>query len=300
MRDNQRTILKFLTKIKGYKHFGYFCLMKWLQRLFDFYLDASVHVALSIFALTLATGFILDIPFRFHLVLFLFFGSISCYNFVKYGVEAEKYLKLTNLYHKNIQYFSIGCLIIAIYHGHFIKIETLVGSTVLVLITGLYALPLLPKAKNLRSWGGLKIIIVAVVWAGATVILPVLEEGNTLSWDVWIETVQRALLVLVLLIPFEIRDLQYDALALRTLPQRFGVSKTKVLGLFLTGVIFFLPFFKDDLTDLALVANSILTLMLVTSLVVTKQTQSKYFASFWIEAIPIFWVVLLILMQRWY
>ena len=182
--------------------------MKWIRRLFDFYLDASIHVALAIVSLVIATSLLLNIPVDAHLAFFLFFGSIGCYNFVKYGPEAEKYLKLTNVYHKNIQIFSIACLLFAGYHAHMIRMETWVGIAVLVCMTVLYAVPLLPKAKNLRNLGGLKIFIVAGVWAGTTVILPCLETPINLSWDIYMETTQRFLLVLVLLVPFEIRDLK--------------------------------------------------------------------------------------------
>ncbi len=41
---------------------------------------------------------------------------------------------------------------------------------------------------------------------------------------------QRVLLVLAFLIPFEIRDLAYDKPELKTIPQRIGVTQTKIFG----------------------------------------------------------------------
>lgn len=272
--------------------------MKWLQHLFDFYLDASVHVALAILSLLLATSYTLNIPVDFHLALFLFFGSISCYNFVKYGVEAEKYLKLTNSYHKGIQLFSFVTLFFAAYHAHLIRRETLFGVVVLVLLTGLYALPLLPKSRNLRSLGGLKIFIVAVVWAGATVYLPVLEADYELSWDVGIEAVQRVLIVLILLVPFEIRDLKYDAPDLRTLPQRYGVRKTKFLAILLLILFFLITFFKDDIMPFEILEKGILSLLFLIMLWRTREGQSKYFASFWVEGIPVLWLGMLYVLRN--
>jgi len=267
--------------------------MRLLKRLFHFYLDASVHVALAILALLVASCFCLNIPLDFHLAFFLFFSAIAAYNFVKYGVEAEKYLKLTNAYHKGIQVFSFLCLIAALYYAHFIKKETLFGIVVLVLLTGLYAVPLLPKSRNLRSLGGLKVFIVALAWAGATVGLPVLEEGNSISWDVVIEMIQRSVLVLVLLVPFEIRDLSYDAPELKTLPQRIGVGNSKLLGMLLTIVFFLLTFLKDDISVFEITGKGILMLLLGLMLWSTKERQSKYFASFWVEGIPILWMGIL-------
>lgn len=271
--------------------------MKWRSRFFDFYLDASVHVALAIVSLSIATGLILNIPVNFHLILFLFFGSISCYNFVKYGVEAEKYLKLTNSYHKGIQIFSIAALLIAGYHAHFLAIETLIAVGVLVVLTGLYALPLLPKSKNLRSLGGLKIFVVAAVWAGATVGLPIIEAGLSFIWDHGIAVLQRFLIVLILLLPFEIRDLSYDAPELRTLPKRFGVKRTKYLGVVLVLLFLALTYFKDELSSIELLGKLALGVLLLGGIALTREKQRNYFASFWIEGIPQLWLGILYVLK---
>ena len=266
--------------------------MKWFQRIFDFYLDASVHVSFAIFALTKVTEISFEISIQTHLSWFLFFGSIACYNFIKYGLEAEKYLLVANQYHKNIQVFSLAALALALYHSWFLNFETWVGIGCLLLLTGLYAIPILPNAKNLRSWGGLKIFVVALVWSGSTVVLPLLSTQRTITWDVSLEIIQRFVFVLVLLIPFEIRDLSYDKPELKTLPQRYGVARTKTLGSLGAVLFFFLTFFKDDISTTELALTGILFLILASILFITKRNQSKYFASFWVEGIPVFWWVL--------
>ena len=263
--------------------------MKWLKRIFDFYLDASIHVAFAIIALLQITYETLDIPHDDHLTFFIFFGTISCYNFIKYGVEAEKYIVVENQYQKGIQFLSFITLSLALYHGYFLSFKVWVGVCGLILLTGLYALPVLPKAKNLRSWGGFKMFVVALVWAGTTVMLPILSVNQYITWDIGVETFQRFVVILILLIPFEIRDLAYDHVELRTLPQRYGVTNTKIFGGFATLVFFFSTFLKDDLSIKELVLKGILFLILGSVLFITKRIQSKYFASFWVEAISILW-----------
>ncbi len=273
--------------------------MKRLRLVFAFYLDASIHVALAVFALVFCTGYTLHILIDGHLAYFLLFGSISCYNFVKYGVEAEKYIRVANRYHKNIQFFSLICVALSMYHAFFLPVTTWLGIGVLVLLTGLYALPVMPGAKNLRNWGGFKIFLVALVWAGTTVVLPVLAIRGELSWDVWIETLQRFLLVLALLVPFEIRDLRYDRPELRTLPQRFGVANTKIFGTLLTVAFFFLTFLKDIVPLQELAGKGLLSLVVCAVIFMTKRNQSKYFASFWVESIPLFWWGMLLVIYKW-
>lgn len=264
-----------------------------LKKIFDFYLDASIHVALAIVSLIQVTALSLNITVPFSLFLLVFFGSISCYNFVKYGVEAEKYIKVANTYHKSIQLFSVCCLIISLFPLYFLFQKLNVALLILTVITGLYALPVLPQNKNFRSFSGLKIVIVALVWAGTTVVLPVLAVHLNLSWNVWLETVQRFLLVLILLVPFEIRDVKLDNVALRTLPQRLGVGNTKILGIVWCFLFLGLSFFIQNEPIVLVLSKVVLVGVLFMVIIKTKVNQTPYFSSFWVEAIPILWLCLL-------
>jgi hypothetical protein len=273
--------------------------MKALQRFFDFYLDASVHVAFAVLSLVHVTYITLNITVDIHLCWFLFFSSISCYNFIKYGVEAEKYIVVANSYQRGIQFLSFLCLLIAGYHAYFLNFETYSGIAVLLILTGIYALPVLPVSKNLRSWGGLKIFVVALVWSAATVVLPILSNDLLFSWDFGVEAFQRFLFILVLMIPFEIRDLSYDAPELKTLPQRYGVANTKIFGAFMTLLFFVTTFLKDDIGRSELIAKGLAFLSLGVLMFVTKRNQPKYFASFLVESIPIVYCVVLLALIQW-
>jgi hypothetical protein len=107
---------------------------------------------------------------------------------------------------------------------------------VFYVITFLYAIPLIPKRllfdnhRNLREISGIKIYVIALVWALTTVLLPIINNSIEINTDVVISFVQRVLYVIVLMLPFEIRDLKYDNLKLATVPQKIGVRNTKLLG----------------------------------------------------------------------
>ena len=260
-------------------------------------MDASIHVALSVFALIEITCIFFGLSRDNHISCLVFFGTIACYNFVKYGVEAKKYFLVSNTYHKNIQVVSFIAGGFALYHSFFMSYEAWIGLAVLSVLTSLYAVPLLPNAKNLRSFGGLKIFIVAMVWAGTTVVLPVVAADRVLDWDVSIELVQRFLMVLILMLPFEIRDLDYDDPELRTLPQRFGYLKTKIFGAAGAVVFFFLTFMKDYLTNFEVFGKGLAFLGLAVLMLVTRRNQSQFFSSFWVEAIPIFWWACILVMD---
>ncbi len=294
-----RSSLKFLTKKMRYEQFGYFCLMGWFSRIFNFYLDASIHVALAVISLLLITNLHLNILPDQHLILFVFFGTIPSYNFIKYGVEAKRYILVKNSYHRQIQIFSLLLLAFAGYHFFFLSYEVWFICFVLAVLIGLYALPVSPKHKNLRNSGILKVMLVALVWTGTTVIIPVISSAIAFSWDICLLILQRLILILILLVPFEIRDLEYDELNLKTIPQRIGVSQTKNLGLLLSFIFFLITFLKDDLSWIEIIGKTILFFILIIMLLMTHRNQSKYFASFFVESIPICWLGILIFLDSY-
>lgn len=267
--------------------------MKWLNKAFDFYLDASVHVAFAVLALMAVTGLLFSFEVDRHLLYFVFFGTIACYNFIKYGVEAEKYILVSNSYHRYIQFFSFVAIGISAYHANYLPLQVWYVLFFLAFLIALYAIPVLPQARNLRSLGYLKILMVAFVWGGATVILPLVMEYGMLEFSAHVEALQRFLLVLILMLPFEVRDLTYDHPSLRTIPQRYGIEGARKIGYFLSIVFIGLTFFKENPSWEEWVSKSILGLALLVFLRITKQEQPKYFASFWVESIPIFWWILL-------
>ncbi|WP_299160305.1 hypothetical protein [uncultured Eudoraea sp.] len=273
--------------------------MGWLNRIFNFYLDASIHVALAVISLVLITNLYLNIIPGQHLILFVFFGTIPSYNFIKYGVEAKKYILVKNSYHRQIQIFSFIFLTLAGYHFFFLSYAVWFICFVLALLVGLYALPVSSKHKNLRNSGILKVLLVALVWTGTTVVIPVISSTISFSWDIGLLILQQFILILILLIPFEIRDLEYDELNLKTIPQRIGVSQTKNLGLFLSLIFYLITFLKDDLSRLEIIGKTILFLILIIMLLMTRRNQSKYFASFFVESIPICWLGILIVLENY-
>lgn len=272
--------------------------MRGLQTIFDFYLDASIHVALAVLSLMGLTALFFNIPLDINLSLFVFFVTIASYNFIKYGVEAEKYILVAGSYHRYIQFFSFIALGLAAYHANYLPIRVWGVLGILAVLVGLYTLPILPGVRGLRNLGILKLLLIGFVWGGTTVILPVLSVQKELPWEVHIEALQRLVLVLVLMLPFEIRDLAYDKPSLRTLPQRIGVNATRNIGAAASLLFFLLTFLKDKVSTPELLGKAMLFLALLLILWRTGKNQTRYFASFWVEAVPVFWFLLMVLLLR--
>lgn len=271
--------------------------MEKIKTFFEFYINSSIHVALAVVSLCMVTLLGYEIPIDLNLMGFVFFGAVTGYNFVKYAPIAKLHHSSLAKRLKLIQVFSFCCFVLLLWFTFQIELEIVLWALFFGFFTLLYALPVFSKKRNLRSISGVKVFIISLVWAGVTVILPILSGKIELDQKVLVDFLQRFLLVLVWILPFEIRDLKYDLEQLGTIPQKVGVTYTKILGLVLLGVILFLEFLKEPFLEGAFGALFI-TVMVTGVLVWTaRERQSKYFASFWVESIPIFWLLCLVLIE---
>ena len=239
--------------------------MKVLRSVFSFYINASIHVALAVSALTWLTLISFELDLDSNLILFVFFATITGYNFIKYFGLAKFHHRSLAKWLKIIQVFSAVAFILMCYF--FAKLDTylMLWIGVLALVTFLYAITILPKKyfldeqQNLRQIGGLKVYIIALVWSLVTVLLPVLNDEIGFDSSILLSLIQRFCFVIVLMLPFEIRDLNYDNLKLSTIPQKIGIKKTKTLGVLVLIVFLILEFLKSNSNFQSLISILILT-----------------------------------------
>ena len=269
--------------------------MTFLKLVFNFYINSSIHVALAVYALIRVTEFYYKLPYNENLDYFIFYGTITGYNFIKYAWVAKFYhLSLTQSL-RLIQIFSFICFCLLIYYSFELPPQNSFYFFPFVLITILYVVPFLGGfQKNLRKISYLKIFLVAVVWSGVTVIIPLLNSNISLDYNLILFFFQRVIFSLVLILPFEIRDMHLDFKHIKTLPQKIGVIKTKKIGFIL---LLFSLIFEFIITESIINKNIFLgiCLILLFLLMRTNQQQSKYYSSFWVESIPILWWFLLLI-----
>lgn len=264
------------------------------KRLFDFYIRSSIHVALAVYALVRMTQHMFHIPGNQYIALFAFFGTITGYNFVKYDALARVRKVRIRSEIKTIAVLSFLSFLAAGYC--FLQLERitqLVSAAVLALTT-LYTLPFFPNRKNARNWAGVKIYIVAICWVGVTVVLPVIDAGIAIDSDFFLKCLQRFLLVFVLILIFEIIDLTKDDPHLQTVPQQIGVKRTKLLGWLLLLAFYFLEFLKIDFDRPQLLINLVLFVLVSLFLLSANEKRSRYYASFWVESIPVLWWLMVV------
>lgn len=277
--------------------------MQFIKKFFDFYINSSIHVAFSVYALVRMTQFMFHISDDKSVLWFAFFGTIVGYNFVKYDALAR-----TQKLHMSIQLKAIAVLsfLSLLATGYYFfqlqKITQLIGFGCLI-ITLLYTLPFFPNRKNARNWAGIKIYIVALCWVGVTVVLPIINAEIAITSDFYLKSMQRFILVFVLVLIFEIIDLQNDDPHLKTVPQQIGVKRTKRLGYVFLVLFCLLEVFNIQGNDTFTLQFISLPLQLFVALVIglflyfSDENKSKYYTSFWVESVPIFWWLLLFIIQ---
>ncbi|MEW7292267.1 hypothetical protein [Aquimarina sp. 2304DJ70-9] len=272
--------------------------MEALKSIFRFYINSSIHVALAICALVQVTFIKFEITNGNTFLLFSFLGSIAAYNFVKYSKVSKLHHRKLTKSMKGIRVLTLLCSVFFVYFAFKVSYNTLLYMIPFIALTVLYAVPVFPNKKNLRSVAGIKIFIIGLVWTGATVLIPMIYANGELSFDFLIEMIQRFLFVVVLMLPFEIRDLQYDAETLETIPQKIGITRTKVFGSILLVVFLLLTAIKDMLSSIEILSTILVAVISLLFLWGTERSQSKYYCSFWVESVPIMWFAILLTLQN--
>ncbi len=231
------------------------------------------------------TELYLNLEYNPYLDLFILLGTIVSYNYTKYNIYPKSFKKRPLIFG-----VSIICLLICCYLCTKLPLNTLLITLFFTLLVLLYSTPFKTSLRNIPS---LKIFIIAFSWVGTTVILPYTSTHQQLTNTVILLSLQRFLFIILLTLPFDIRDYENDHKYLKTLPQLIGIEGTKRLGLLLSVIILVIEFIISPFTSN--IVSILVVLLLLILLQKSTNKQSKYYCSFWVEAIPIVWYLSLVL-----
>ena len=271
--------------------------MKMLYSFFDFYVKSSIHLSISVLALTVITYLRLKIEFS-PLILFIIFNStIITYNFIKFASTLPYYFFVNNVSIKKIQYLSFFSGILLFISLFFATMSTILLGLFISFFCFIYVIPFNRTKTNIRNYSRIKIYIVAFCWSAVSVLFPLLSEIEIDFITSFLLFIQRFLFVIVCTIPFEIRDLKFDSLKLKTMPQVFGIKKTKSIAFVLLLVFLFLSFVINPQEINYIISDLLIAIIIGCFVVVCKKNQTKYFSSFWVESVPIFWLLIVMLIN---
>lgn len=253
--------------------------MKNFKKIVDFYIQSSLHVAFAVLALVYITEISLQLSGYKNLEWTIFFGTIVGYNFLKYF---EAFQNGNFDFNKNRYIIGLTFLSIIAVIFYFLQLNspTQIYFIKIGLMVALYPF--------LRKFGFWKLFLVSFCVTAITVYALIIQQ-DFFSDKEKIVLFQRFLIVIALMIPFEILDSETDDDSMKTLPQRFGIFKTKLFGISLLFPFLLLEFFKYNFE----ISTILITAITAFFIGFTSLKRDKYYTSFWVESVPIIWWVLL-------
>ncbi len=257
--------------------------MQTLRKTVDFYINSSLHVGFAIFCLVHITCLSTTCYEVGTYPVLVFFGTVVGYNFLKYfdWLHNKKWFRFN--------FIGIGLVSVVSSISFCILFWKQNATVQLYLALALGFVLLYPF---IRKVGWSKLFFVSFVISYVTVFIPLAAEGK-MEWGLFF---QRFLMLCALIVPFEILDSKTDLVSLQTLPQLFGIEKTKWIGYCLLGIAFVLKVLASH--GAVLLEGVFIYLLIAVAIYFSSLQRTKYYTLFWVESIPILWWLLLGLTKR--
>ncbi len=213
---------------------------------------SNILIALSASALTFNTYLILHREPDKQVILLVFLSTFSVYNLqrlIKHYSNKNNYTSRHRWIQKHQTSLLSGVLLSAL--GALILFFRLYDWYNFMLLfpfaflASLYAVSLFSNRKALRDIPYLKVFIIALTWAVATVLLPVFAYANSIHSKDIILLISNFFYIIGITIPFDIRDIEVDSGNTHTIPQLVGIKKAvylSILSLVISAFVFQMQF----------------------------------------------------------
>ena len=277
--------------------------MDLLKKLGQFFIYSNVFVSFCVLVLCQSTSIIIGVDSS-HLLPFVFFSTLFVYNFhriVRYNLNKEQsanqdWLNKNRLF---IIIITVISLFLSVYYALSLSFSTfyfLIPASIISLSYPIKIIPLVGQKVSLRELPRAKIFLIALVWSIVSVVLVTIENKSFYSLDTLLLFVSRFSFVLAITIPFDIRDLKYDDLSLKTIPQIFGEQKAKTIALYCLAffeLISIFHFFVGDFSWQILLALMLTSLLSGILIIKSSKEKNNLFFSFWVEGASVIMYLLL-------
>ena len=271
-------------------------LTKKFKLLFDYYINSSLHVSFCVICYIISINLINQIQVNWEDIAFVFFTTFFSYNFIKFNEHLTSINKPVSLLLKSFFLKALISLVISLYLFFNLSSSKQIFVVIISIVTVLYTIPLISN-YTLRDNPILKILTVAFCWTMLIVIFPffgVLDFVNIVYYSLLIFC-----LVTAQMIPFEIRDMLKDKDLVKTIIHNYGIKYSKNIGYFVLIIALLFTMITGYLLENLVFKNSILIIILITAILVnfSSEKQNKYYSSFIVESVPIYWLIVEIGLQ---
>lgn len=221
----------------------------------------DTNITLSLAATFLAAGSAVQFgvapDFPAYLIL-IFFGTFLAYNIHHiYALFQNKNYAFEGFSQWINQHKLFFCVLMGLsaigfcWASLFVNKNVQLALTCIAMISVLYSFPVFrfkDKRFGLRDLPFVKIFLIVLVWSVATVLLPALQLGLSVTPSVQLVFIERAIFLFALALLFDIRDLESDTRnRLVTIPRLIGKSNSFLLANML--LVVFLTTSMNHYTD---------------------------------------------------
>ncbi len=215
--------------------------MRFIVSIINWIVYSNLFIGICALCLKFSTDLYLFQRLHFDLLtVFVFFATITSYSLHRLVAIRSKSLAHSNIIQwskerMGLMWFlfgssSLACLVLFWFLSF--KVQLAIG--VLGIMTIFYSVPsfLVSGSRKLRELPGLKIFLIATVWACTTALLPMLQynvpilQSNHFWW-----IIEIFLFIFVITLPFDIRDVHWDQQdSIQTIPNSLGIATSKYIG----------------------------------------------------------------------
>ena len=203
-----------------------------IRKIIELIIYGNIWVSLGAVALTLNTFLVMDWAIKGDLLLLVFFATILSYCFQRIMRHTSGTLINSTrhqwIYNNKKYLYSLIIISCGISGYLFFTLFTfyeLLYFSPLIAIALFYAVKVF--SKSLRDIPFIKIILIALSWAAVTVLIPAYINEGLDANDIWILFILNFIYIFALVIPFDIRDLDFDEPEKKTIPQLIGLMAAK-------------------------------------------------------------------------
>jgi 4-hydroxybenzoate polyprenyltransferase len=289
-----------------------------IRNIARFFVFRNVWIALCAVSMLEETRWFFGEPVEVDaLAIFIFFSTFFEYNLHTFSGKFSPWKPLNivqHLFSSEVKKVLRACIVIGFAGSlaslFFLELKVLMAIGLLAIFTIGYSLPLMKKQGKfirLREITYLKIFTVAFVWSFVTVIVPMLEFSQTVSFtEIFIIFIRRFLFIYAITIPFEIRDMEREKLFGNiSLPMIYGVKTIKVIGIVFIIVFILLCGLHEKYFAFVLDERNNIFLPLALSgvaagflIVYASSERPNWYFKFWTDGTMILQFILLILFNQ--
>ena len=269
--------------------------MRFFKAVFDFYLISSLHVSFAVWALYKVSSIYYESSENPYLEGLVITSTIVGYNLIKYG---SIFLINKKLISKQIIFITFLSFIVGLKCFFHLDLLTQLVFILSFMLVTLYLIPNPSLNTNMRNVNGIKIFLVSLTWTLVSYVSLIGQMKSVELNQNILMGIQRFVYVFVATIPFEIRDMKIDSSDLGTLPQRFGIFKSKIIAISLLIINMLILYFAVEINFTFKIIELFIYSILFYSIVITSTSKPLNFTRFWIEGIPIIWIFILLAINQ--